>query len=76
MPFKLRGRLRESPVQPLATGATARLSGRQSRIGRPKLVAAIVMIVAFSTLAACSKNAPGRDGRYATHDRGNNNGPW
>ena len=75
MLYMSRDRLREGTAQPSATGGTLLSSRRHGRMGRPKVVAAIVMILTVSALAACDKNSPARDGRYATHDRGNNNRP-
>lgn len=42
-----------------------------SEVMKP-IVAALMLFVAALALAGC-KDAPGADGRYATHDRGQNN---
>jgi hypothetical protein len=39
-----------------------------------RLAAAVLILVAIVHVAGC-KNAPGADGQYATHDRGQNNRP-
>jgi hypothetical protein len=75
MPHMSRACLRGSDALPAQTGEAFLWSGRHGRIGKSKGVAAIVMILAVLAVTACSKNAPGRDGRYATHDRGMNNRP-
>lgn len=40
---------------------------------KPKLPGIGLLIVAVLATCASCANMPGADGRYATHDRGNNN---